>query len=182
MNGHHLTLKPNDNVRKGPPGPLREKIVTLQRLHCEKLVLNNTEQKHAEKFSHSKTETNPDLKGKRVNQNIDPKNGFKKKNNVRKTSDTSASKVKKAKVSMMKKFVAKIGNNDLNVDKDRKSSQNSTKSPNSGESIKIVSKPKMKTKVISNITAPFVTVSNINNTISSMEVVVTPFTLFTQGF
>ena len=33
--------------------------------------------------------------------------------NVRKTSDTSASKAKKVKVPMMKKFVSKIGN-DLN--------------------------------------------------------------------
>ena len=43
MNGHHLTFKPNDNVSKGSPGPLGEKIVTPQRLNCEKSVLNNAE-------------------------------------------------------------------------------------------------------------------------------------------
>ena len=113
LEDRHLTFKPTDIDPKGPAGPLGGKNVSKKPSHARK----SANKKSSEIVTDLQNEA---IIGKIVLGHLQDDKDFNvvtkatpKNINVRKTSDTSASKAKKVKVPMMKKFVSKIGN-DLN--------------------------------------------------------------------
>ena len=96
---------------KGPAAPLGSKnVIPNKRGSATKSIVLDSSQ--TEKICHKNGGINGKSKGNSSKEDLNLKNGVNsttsKKTNLRRT-DESASKAKKAKVAMMKKFVTKIG-------------------------------------------------------------------------